>query len=222
MKPNKTPDNIKNMFDSIAKQYDLMNNFISFGMHFLVKKNCVKNLEIKDNSKILDLCCGTGDFCKIIKKYYPNSDIYGADFSENMLNLAKSKNSCISFIQCDATDLPFKNNYFDIVIVGFGLRNILNTEKAVEEIYRVLKPQGKFLHLDFGKKNIFSKVFDYCASIISKLLSTNHWAYSYLIESKKEFPQPDELIEDFESKGFHLVRRQDYCFGVISSQIMRK
>jgi len=199
-----------------------MNNIISFGMHYIIKKDCVKNLEIKENYKILDVCSGTGDFCEIIKKNYPDSDVYGADFSENMLNIAKSKNNCVSFIHCDATNLPFEDNSFDIVIAAFGLRNILNAEKAVEEIYRVLKPQGKFLHLDFGEKNLFSKIFDFAVIILSKLLSNNHFAYSYLVESKKEFPLPKDLIKDFESKGFKFIKRQDYCFGVISSQIMIK
>ena len=146
----------------------------------------------------------------------------GADFSENMLEIAREKNPCISYVQCDAVNLPFKDNSFDVVIVGFGLRNILNAEKAVEEIYRVLKPNGKFLHLDFGKKNIFSKIFDILTVFLSRIFSENFLAYEYLIRSKNEFPNPEDLIKDFEKKGFKYLYRQDYIFGVISSQVMKK
>jgi len=222
MKFNKNPENIKNMFNLISEKYDFVNNLMSLGTQYKIKKDCVKRLGIKSMDNILDLCCGTGDFCEIIKKEHPNAEILGADFSENMLEIAREKNPCISYVQCDAVNLPFKDNSFDVVIVGFGLRNILNAEKAVEEIYRVLKPNGKFLHLDFGKKNIFSKIFDILTVFLSRIFSENFLAYEYLIRSKNEFPNPEDLIKDFEKKGFKYLYRQDYIFGVISSQVMKK
>ena len=106
--------------------------------------------------------------------------------------------------------------------MGFGLRNILNAEKSVEEVYRVLKPNGQFLHLDFGRKNLPSKIYEIITPILTKIFTDNPKAYSYLIKSKREFPEPQDLIKDFESKGFKLKKRKDFMFGVISAQLMQK
>lgn len=105
--------------------------------------------------------------------------------------------------------------------MGFGLRNILNAEKSVEEVYRVLKPNGQFLHLDFGRKNLPSKIYEIITPILTKIFTDNPKAYSYLIKSKREFPEPQDLIKDFESKGFKLKKRKDFIFGVISAQLMQ-
>ena len=106
--------------------------------------------------------------------------------------------------------------------MGFGLRNISNPEKALNEVYRTLKPGGKFLHLDFGRKNFLSKIFNILVPIFAKIFGGDKESYSYLIKSKNAFPEPDELIKDFEKSGFNYVMRKDYFFGVISMQIMKK
>ena len=125
-------------------------------------------------------------------------------------------------MQGDATNLPYEDNSFDIVTMGFGLRNIANAEKAVEEVYRILKPNGSFLHLDFGRKNFLSKIYDKITPTLAKIFTENSVSYKYLIKSKKEFLSPEDLIKDFENKGFKLKKRCDYIFGVISAQIMYK
>ena len=195
---DKNPETIHVMFNMISKKYDFMNNLMSLGTHNFVKYKSVKNLDIKPHTKIIDLCCGTGDLARITKKIEPNAIVTGIDFSEEMLKIAKNKtpNGKIQYLQGDITNLPYEDNSFDTVTMGFGLRNILNAEKAVEEIYRILKPNGSFLHLDFS--------------------------YEYLIKSKQNFPSPEDLINDFENKGFKLKKRQDFIFGIISSQIMTK
>lgn len=222
MTPDKSSETIHTMFNMIAKKYDLINQVMSFGTHLVVKSSCIKNLDIKPHDNVLDLCCGTGDLASIIKKTQPKACVTGIDFSEKMLEIAKDKHPNIRFFQSDATNLPFEDNTFDIVTMGFGLRNIQNAEKAVEEVYRILKPKGKFLHLDFGEKNIISKIYDKITPLIVSRFTDNASAYSYLIKSRQTFPIPSELIKDFESKGFKLYKREDYLFGVISSQIMVK
>ena len=219
---DKTPETIHTMFNMIAKKYDLANNIMSFGMQKYCKNSAIKMLDIKSNSNVIDLCCGTGDLSAIIKKFNPDCQITGIDFSENMLKIAKSKHKNIQFWQGDVTNLPYEDNFFDIAVMGFGLRNILNAEKSVEEVYRVLKPNGQFLHLDFGRKNLPSKIYEIITSILTKIFTDNPKAYSYLIKSKREFPEPQDLIKDFESKGFKLKKRKDFIFGVISAQLMQK
>lgn len=222
MSLDKTPEKIHTMFNMISDKYDLINNIMSFGFQWVIKQSCIKLLKITPHSNVLDLCTGTGDLARIIKKQQPKAIITGIDFSEKMLEIAKDKGENINYLQGDAIDLPFLDNEFDFITMGFGLRNIQNAEKAVEEIYRVLKPKGKFLHLDFGAKNFFSKIFDTMVPILIKPFSDNTFAYNYLIKSKQEFLSPEDLIKDFESKGFKLIKRKDYCFGIISCQIFEK
>lgn len=228
MKIDKSPETIHKMFNSVAQRYDFLNNLMSFGTHNYVKYLSIKNLVIKPHDSVLDLCCGTGDLARLIKKIQPEAHVTGIDFSEKMLEIAVRKNSAkeqcrqIKYIQGDVTDLPYEDNTFDFVTMGFGLRNIANAEKAVEEAYRVLRPNGSFLHLDFGKKNLLSKIYDKTTPLLIRLASGNSIPYSYLINSKKIFPLPEELIKDFESKGFKFKKREDYLLGVISAQIMTK
>ncbi|MBO5434204.1 ubiquinone/menaquinone biosynthesis methyltransferase [bacterium] len=218
----KTPEYIQKMFDKIAEKYDFMNNTMSFGLHKWIKKDCIEILDINPHSKVLDACTGTGDLAKCIQKSQPLTEIIGIDFSYNMLDIAELKNDGIIFEQGDITNLEFADNSFNFVTMGFGLRNISNPEKALSEIYRVLKPGGKFLHLDFGKKNFVSKIFDYIVPITTKIFGGDFDSYSYLIKSKNAFPEPEELIKDFEKSGFNFVIRKDYLFGTISMQIMKK
>ena len=219
---DKTPASIRTMFNMIANKYDFVNNVMSFGTQNHVKNRAIKMLDIKPHDNVIDLCCGTGDLSGIIKKTSPHACITGIDFSEKMLSVAKEKYTGICFMQGDVTNLPYADNSFDYAVMGFGLRNILNAEKAVEEVYRILKPNGKFLHLDFGRKNFASRVYDKMTPLLIKLFTENTQAYSYLIKSKQEFPTPKDLIKDFESKGFKLVKRKDFLCGVISAQVLEK
>ena len=112
---------IKNMFNLLAKNYDLANNIISFCTHKIFKLEVLKTLQIKDEYKILDLCCGSGDIADLIKKINPKCKVVGVDYSSEMLKFARIKNNDIEFIEADAFDLPFKSSEFDIVVCSFGL-----------------------------------------------------------------------------------------------------
>lgn len=216
------PNNIKHLFNEIALKYNFMNDIISFGIHKAVKTKAIKALNIQPRSKVLDLCCGTGDLCKIIKKLHPNCDVVGVDFSQQMLDIAKKENPNITFWEADATKLPFEKNSFDYIVMGFGLRNIPEKNKALEEIYRVLKTNGKFLHLDFGKHNFASKIFDSLVLFISKLLLKNTKPYKYLVLSKRNFLEPDELIDLFKFNRFNYNSHENMLLDIISYQIISK
>lgn len=211
-----------NLFDEISQCYDKMNNKISLYSHYVVKFLAIRDLGIKPKTSILDICCGTGDFTKIITKFYPKSRIIGLDFSREMLKIAKTKNPKGAFIMADAAELPFKSGEFNYVTMGFGLRNMPDRKKSLSEIRRVLGHGGRFLHLDFGYHNFFSKIFDVLVLVFAKLNKEGFESYKYLIESKKNFPQPDELIKEVEKMGFQCIKARNFMFGVISEQIFVK
>ena len=223
MKADKNPEIISKLFDDISLDYDKNNDIISLGTHKFIKKTALRELHLQDKNKILDMCCGTGDIAGLLLHYNKTLEITGVDFSEKMLDIAKNKyGQKINFKFADVTDLPFLDNEFDIITIFFGLRNVQNRDKAIKEGYRVLKTGGEFLHLDFGIKNIFSKIFDVILGISTALMLKNKESYEYLAKSKEEFPQPNELIREFTKEGFILKKRNDYLFGIISMQIFTK
>ena len=222
MNTDKNPQKIKNMFDEISKYYDITNNFISLFSHKRIKYSAIKNLKIKPKSMVLDICCGTGDLTGIISKLIPDAKIIGVDFSQNMLEIAKQKYKKIAFLESDVTNLPFKDNEFDYVTEGFGLRNIENRQKAIKEIYRILKPDGKFLHIDFGIHNFVWKCFDLILPFFIKISKISPDSYKYLIDSKNTFPAPNELIQEFQNTDFKLVEVNNYMFGAICAIIFVK
>jgi demethylmenaquinone methyltransferase/2-methoxy-6-polyprenyl-1,4-benzoquinol methylase len=222
MNCDKNPQKIQKMFDEISDYYDMMNNLMSFGTHYLIKFLALKELEIKPRTMIIDLCCGSGDITKLITKFYPRVKIIGIDFSSKMLKLAKIKNPKGVFLHADCTNLPFAEREIDYITMTFGLRNIENRTQALKEIYRVLDFGGEFLHLDFGIKNWTSKIFNFTLPIFAKIFKKDLDAYKYLLCSKEEFPSPDDLIKEFKSHNFKLLKRKDYLFGAISLQILTK
>jgi demethylmenaquinone methyltransferase/2-methoxy-6-polyprenyl-1,4-benzoquinol methylase len=222
MSSDKDPQKIKSMFGEISSYYDFVNNVMSFGTHYLLKYMAVRALDIKPRSNVLDVCCGTGDFVKIIRKMYPRVKVMGLDFSPEMIKLAKHKNPKGTFVVGDCTNLPFEEGEFDYVTSGFGLRNIENEAKALDEINRVLAKGGKFLHVDFGYHNVLWSVFDIFVPVLIKVSGKNSDPYKYLLNSKKEFPEPDDLVKMFEQHGFKRVCIKNYLFGVISAQIVEK
>ena len=218
----KTSQNIQNLFDEIAQRYDFMNKVISFGLQGKVKEEAVKMTGINPHSKILDACCGTGDIARLIKTKFPSAGVTGLDFSDRMLEIARGKTSGINFVLGDITKTDFPSASFDVVTMSFGLRNIPEPEKALEEIYRVLKPEGEFLHLDFWSKNIFSRIFDIEALVLAGIFCGKTEPYKYLIQSKKDFPPPDKLIKVIEASGFRLKGRKNFVFNALSAQVFEK
>lgn len=212
----------KEMFNKIAAKYDFLNNIISFGLHKYIKMRAVKALEIQPDSKVLDLCCGSGDLGKMVKEIQPSCDVIGVDFSSKMIELARFKNQNITYWELDALNLPFEKNSFDYVLMGFGLRNINDKRKVIEEIHKILKSNGKFLQLDFGKKNIYSKIFDNIVLFLIKFFTKNTKPYRYLILSKKEFPEPKELINLISSCNFRCILSENLLLDIISYQIFKK
>ena len=193
---------IKEMFNKISDKYDLLNTLLSFGVHHLWKNTCVKNINFKNNMKILDCATGTGDLAIKIKDYDKESIVYALDFSPSMLSIAKAKDNKnkIHFINGDILHLPFKSNSFDAITISFGIRNVDNILFAFNEMARVTKSGGKILILEFGQpRNIFKFIYKiYCYLIIplvGKILSGHKYAYKYLPSTALSFPCADNFIK---------------------------
>ena len=221
----KNPETIKNLFNNLAKSYDFFNRVISLGMQTRVKKKSLKLLNIEDGSNVLDICTGTGDLAFFINKINPNLNITGIDFSEKMLEIARNKQkdyqNNMKFFLADGRELPFEDDTFDIVTIGFGLRNIENYERVISEIHRVLKPKGQILNLDFScDKSFANSVFDLLTSILTSFTSKKN-SFRYLISSKKEFLSSTDLINLFRRKGFIFLKRKYFAFEVISAEVFR-
>lgn len=215
----KNPQKIKDMFNKIAQVYDFNNNLMSFGQHVRIKKQAVKFLNAH-NANVLDLCTGTGDIAGFIDKL---CEVTGFDFSEKMLESARKKYPWVNFIEGDCLSLPFEDNSFDIVTISFGLRNIEDYDKALDEIYRVLKPNGLFMHLDFGKKNFLGDLlFDIIIPHLVKIVYKDNLPYEYLVKSKKLFFNEEMLIELFERHNLNLKEKHTMLFGGASCQICIK
>ena len=216
---NKNPIKIQEMFNKIAKVYDFNNNVMSLGQHIRIKKQSVKFLNAH-NVKVLDLCTGTGDIAGFIDK---SCKVIGVDFSDKMLEIARKKYPWINFIEGDCTNLPFEDNYFDVVTISFGLRNIENYDNALDEIYRLLKPNGLFMHLDFGKKNILGDIlFDIIVPHLVKIFYKDNLPYEYLVKSKQMFFNENALIELFAQHNLKIKEKHSMLFGGAGCQICYK
>jgi len=192
---------INDMFNKISDKYDLLNTILSFGIHHLWKKTCVKNINLEKDKKILDCATGTGDLALKIKAYNKKSEVYALDFSSKMLSIAKKKDkkNKIIFINGDILHLPFKDNSFNAITISFGIRNVDNIYLALNEMARVTKPGGKIIILEFGQPKNFIKYFYKIYSFlfipfIGKIISGHNNAYKYLPSTALSFPCAENFI----------------------------
>jgi demethylmenaquinone methyltransferase / 2-methoxy-6-polyprenyl-1,4-benzoquinol methylase len=191
---------VNDLFARIARRYDFINDLQSFGLHRLWKRRVAKLAQIKNGDRALDLCCGTGDISFALAQR--GAETIGLDFSPQMLEVAESrqqKNSQfairnLKFIQGDAQQLPFPENSFDIVTVGYGLRNLTSWERGLDEMFRVAKPGARLIVLDFGKpanalwRAVYFAHLKMSVPLIGLLFCGNASAYAYILESLKHYP----------------------------------
>lgn len=209
---------ILELFNSVAPSYDLLNTLLSFGLHFLWKKRTIKILDLNESEKILDVCAGTGDLAILAAKdIQGKSRIFLYDFSRAMMLRGrekikkKLKHDQIYFIQGNAEEISAAPEKFDGAMIGFGLRNLADMQKGVKEIYRVLKPGGKFVALEFAQpqNKCFKLIYDFYSFYIipwaGRMISKSKEAYIYLPLSIKTFPKPEEIKALLEEVGFEGV-----------------
>ena len=219
------------VFTSVAKNYDIMNDAMSFGMHRLWKKILVELAAIGEKDTILDIASGTGDISKLISKEYPKTKIFMSDINYEMLNEGRNRaidesfDSNCSFCQLSGENLPFKDSTFDLITVGFGLRNFTDKEKGLSEMKRCLSKNGKLLVLEFSKpvNPLFSKLYDwYSFNILPKLgsiLANDSESYKYLAESIRMHPDQESLKKMIIKNGFKECKFFNILNGVVAIHI---
>ena len=219
---NKKETLVNNIFNSVSSKYDLMNDLSSLGFHRLWKQELINWLAPQSHQSLLDIAGGTGDIAKLfIKSGGLSADII--DINYNMLiNGISKNNNKIRYIVGNCEKLPIRNNVYDRVTIAFGLRNITNRQLALDEIYRVLKPGGRFICLEFSQvnNNIAKKLYDlWSFKIIPKLgkiITNNEDAYKYLVESIRMFPDQDKLSSMFVKSKFERVKYKNLSKGIAS------
>jgi len=229
-------EQIVSMFDSIAKRYDLVNRVLTFGIDKKWRQNAIKETleEInKNNIKVLDVACGTGDMIEIwqqqAEKKNIKTTICGLDPSVGMLDVARRRFPDVKFYNAYATEIPCNAESIDGISISFGIRNVLEIKKAIKEFHRVLKKDGIVLVLEFVKAenpNKFRKCVDFYSNKflpkIGGILSKNKEAYEYLPNSIENFYTPGELIKLFEDQGFKTVKNDSFNFGQVGVFIFKK
>ena len=218
---------VTEMFDNVSSNYDFLNRILTFGIDIKWRKKVVKIVGEKNPQSILDIATGTGDFAIMLAKLKPKK-IVGLDLSKGMLDVGikkiKEKNldGLIEMVLGDSENLPYKDNSFDAVTVGFGVRNFENLDKGLQEILRVLKPNGIFVVLEtsqpekFPVKQLFNFYSKYIIPTIGQLLSKDKRAYTYLPKSAAVFPYGKKFNNILEKNGFNNATDKPLTFGSAS------
>ena len=220
---------VRGVFDSVASQYDLMNDLMSVGLHRFWKKYTVQAANVRAGQKVLDIAGGTGDMAlAFAQKVGANGQVVHTDINYNMLATGRDrlldKGMFLPTVVCDAEHLPFADHYFDVVCVAFGLRNMTHKEQALREMCRVLKPMGKLLVLEFSKvARPLEKVYDwYSFNVLPRmgqLVAGDADSYRYLAESIRMHPSQEELKTIMKTAGFGHVDIHNMTGGVVALHV---
>ena len=238
MDKNQKQEKIVSMFDEIASTYDMTNRVLSMGIDkSWRKKGCDKTLELLDRNKdltVLDVACGTGDMLQWWKDRGEAAGVtfkrfIGVDPSEGMLEVAKEKVDYAEFIVAKAQDMPIEENTADILSISYGIRNVVDRQEAINEFYRVLKPGGMVVILEFTKRDksgLKGKIVDFymhkILPTIGGLVSRNYEAYRYLPDSIEGFLTTEMLQQELESAGFTMQYTQAFSMGISTLLIAKK
>jgi len=214
---------VNSVFSKVSRKYDLMNDIMSFGIHRIWKDKFIDWMNPFQNAKLIDVASGTGDVAKLFSKkgnnipeitcIEPNNEM----FQEGKNNLKDYKN--IEWINAKAESLPVKNNVYDFYSISYGIRNVTDINKSLREAYRVLKPGGRFMCLEFSKidnevLNFFYKNYSKTIPIIGKYVVGSSKPYDYLVKSIKEFYDQKQLLELLVKNGFSNVEYRNLSNGV--------
>ena len=217
---------VKDVFSSVATQYDLMNDLMSGGLHRVWKHIAVTLSGVREGSRVLDIAGGTGDLSKrYLKKIGERGELWLTDINGEMLTVGRDRLIDDGFMpplcQCDAESLPYPDNCFDCVTVAFGLRNMTHKDKALEEMYRVLKRGGRLIVLEFSKVwKPLEKLYDLYSfkllPLMGRLVAKDEASYRYLAESIRMHPAQEELAQMMRAAGFERAEFFNLTAGVVA------
>ncbi|MFM5210620.1 MULTISPECIES: bifunctional demethylmenaquinone methyltransferase/2-methoxy-6-polyprenyl-1,4-benzoquinol methylase UbiE [Aeromonas] len=220
---------VAGVFHSVAAKYDLMNDLMSFGIHRLWKRFTIDCSGVRKGQKVLDLAGGTGDLtAKFSRIVGETGQVVLADINDSMLKVGRDKlrnqgvANNVSYVQANAEALPFPDNHFDVITIGFGLRNVTDKDKALASMFRVLKPGGRLLVLEFSKpvSEVIAKLYDlYSFKLLPKMgeiVANDSESYKYLAESIRMHPDQQTLAGMMENVGFEQVEFYNLTQGVVA------
>ncbi|MFA4866628.1 MAG: bifunctional demethylmenaquinone methyltransferase/2-methoxy-6-polyprenyl-1,4-benzoquinol methylase UbiE [Pedobacter sp.] len=219
-------EQVATMFNNISGTYDFLNHFLSLGIDVLWRKKAIKELKSIKPRVMLDVATGTGDFAFEAINILEPEKIIGVDISEGMLDVARKKitdrnlQHIFSVQMGDSEGLQFSDDHFDAIIVAFGVRNYQNLEKGLADMYRVLKPEGKIVILEFSKPRAFPVKQGYnfysnkVLPFFGRMFSKDKSAYTYLPESVAAFPDGDDFIKLMDKVGFKKSKDIRLTFGI--------
>lgn len=219
----KNPAEVAAMFDEVAPTYDISNDLLSFGQARLWRHSVRKLIDPRSGQKILDLAAGTGTSSAAFA--LPGVTVIASDFSEGMLAEGRKRHPHLQFIYADATKLPFGNEEFDATTISFGLRNVVDVEAALNEMFRVLKPGGRTVICEFSRvtnpvlRPFYNFYLNRLLPLVSGLVSKTPEAYSYLAESIMAWPTQTELAAKLERAGFEKVHFKNLSFGIVAVHV---
>jgi len=220
---------VANVFHNVAAKYDVMNDVMSFGVHRVWKRFTIDCSGVRPGQKVLDLAGGTGDMTALFsRRVGPTGQVVLADINASMLNVGKDKLrdmglvNNINYVQANAEALPFADNTFDVITIAFGLRNVTDKDAALRSMFRVLKPGGRLLVLEFSNptEQWLSKAYDlYSFKILptmGQLIANDRESYQYLAESIRMHPDQDTLKQMMQQAGFAEVSYHNLTGGIVA------
>jgi demethylmenaquinone methyltransferase / 2-methoxy-6-polyprenyl-1,4-benzoquinol methylase len=224
-------ERVHQVFESIYKRYDMMNSVISFQRHKAWRKDTMKKMNVEAGDHALDVCCGTADWTIALGEAVgPTGKVEGLDFSKNMLligekKVKETKLQHVSLRHGNAMELPYEDESFDIVTIGFGLRNVPDYMQVLKEMHRVVKKGGKVVCLETSQptipifKNLYFFYFKRVMPVFGKLFAKSYDEYSWLQESTMSFPNREKLADMFREAGFERVDVKAYSGGVAAMHL---
>ena len=215
---------VQSVFDNVYDKYDLMNDFMSLGIHRIWKKTLITLMNPSKDKTLIDVACGTGDIGKLFLETTNNNKVICVDPNKGMINKGKIKLNNyknIDWIIAPAEKLPIKDNSCDYYTISFGLRNTKNLDKALSEAYRVLKPGGRYLCLEFSKINnsgldFIYKNYSKLIPLIGKTVVGQKYPYEYLVKSIEEFISQEDLIYQMKKNKFINCSYRNLSGGIVA------
>jgi demethylmenaquinone methyltransferase / 2-methoxy-6-polyprenyl-1,4-benzoquinol methylase len=224
---DKSPTRIASMFDAIAPRYDLLNHVLSVGLDRGWRERAVDELALRPGARVVDLCTGTGDLALAIVQRASDATVVGVDFAGEMLRLAHAKvkdtalERRIRLVRGDAAHIPLPDRSCDAATIAFGIRNVAEPRRALDELARVMRPGSRLAILEFGEPRIpgirtmYSWYFRYVLPLVGRFVSRHQSAYSYLPASVGAFPPPSEFSRLIAATGFSQVRAVPLTLGIV-------